>query len=280
MENEYILGRNYIYGENGAEKDARRGYEYYLEGYKKGDMKCAYGLGICYDNGHHVEKDKETALKYFDEAFKQLYSEAKHGDKYCQFMIACYYEFGDMGQKKDASKAAEWYERSAKQGYAPAQRNFGRICHAGKNFTKAVEWFAKAAEQGDANAQSSLGICYASGKGVTQSDAKAVEWFTKAAERGFAEAQYYLAVSYRDGRALQKSEEKAVEWFIKAAGQGYAKAQYNLGVCYNEGIVVQENCGKAMEWLNKAAAQGNEQAIEMLKKFKKNKYGTWEYAAN
>ena len=62
------------------------------------------------------------------------------------------------------------------------------------DYTKAVEYYQKSAEQGDASAQKNLGVCYALGNGVPQSNSEAVNWLRKSAEQGHAQAQFNLGV--------------------------------------------------------------------------------------
>ena len=51
------------------------------------------------------------------------------------------------------------------------------------NFTKAREWYQKVANQGYAPAQCALGIMYRNGEGVDQDFTKARKWFAMAAWR-------------------------------------------------------------------------------------------------
>ncbi len=59
---------------------------------------------------------------------------------------------------------------SAESGYALAQDMMGNCykwgVYAPKDFTTAVAWFEKSAAQGNAAAQRSLGYCYDEGQGV------------------------------------------------------------------------------------------------------------------
>ena len=61
-----------------------------------------------------------------------------------------------------------------------------------ESYEKAAEWFQKAAKQGDYRAQNDLGEMYQYGFGVEQSDEKAREWFQKAAEQENAWAKEQL----------------------------------------------------------------------------------------
>ena len=50
---------------------------------------------------------------------------------------------------EDKTKAAEWYEKAARRGYAPAQCNLGFFYDRGvgvaEDAAKAVEWYERAA---------------------------------------------------------------------------------------------------------------------------------------
>ena len=75
------------------------------------------------------------------------------------------------GIERDDSKAREWWEKAAKQGFPPAQTGMGLLYTYGKNGVphddkKALEWFKKAAAQNEAFAQYNIAIAYGLGKGV------------------------------------------------------------------------------------------------------------------
>ena len=63
-----------------------------------------------------------------------------------------------------------------------------------KNYSKAVEWIQKAAEQGYSDAQVNLGFLYLYGNGVPQNYTSANEWFLKAVEQGNSVGQNELGV--------------------------------------------------------------------------------------
>lgn len=67
------------------------------------------------------------------------------------------------------AEAAEWFKKSAKQGYAAAYTKLGECFFSGKGVTEdkeqAVAYFKKASAK-DPVALSKLGICYYSGQGV------------------------------------------------------------------------------------------------------------------
>ncbi|MCC8129693.1 MAG: sel1 repeat family protein, partial [Clostridiales bacterium] len=61
-----------------------------------------------------------------------------------------------------------------------------------KDNTKAAQWYEKAAQQGNAPAQYNLGACYYNGEGVARNRTKAKEWFQKAAAQGYEDAKKVL----------------------------------------------------------------------------------------
>ena len=65
-----------------------------------------------------------------------------------------------------------------------------------KNPSKAVEYYEKAANEGYAQSMNMLGVCYSNGKGVGKDILKACWWFEQAAAKGFTVAKYNLACNY------------------------------------------------------------------------------------
>ena len=61
-----------------------------------------------------------------------------------------------------------------------------------QSYSVAAEWYLKSAEQGYASAQNDLGWMYENGRGVEQSYTEAVNWYRKSAEQGYADAQNSL----------------------------------------------------------------------------------------
>jgi TPR repeat protein len=185
-----------------------------------------------------------------------------------QFNLGKMYNNGLGSIPKNYTKAIEWYEKAADQGYASAQQNLGIMYKTGKgvakDYAKAFEWFEKAANQGNRNAQYTLGGMYYQGEGLAKDYAKAFEWLEKAADQGDADAQLGLALIYHCGEGVVKDEVKAVEWLRKAADQDLAEAQYTLGHLYLIGEGVDKDEVKAVEWLRKAADQGFLQAKFIL----------------
>jgi len=95
---------------------------------------------------------------------------------------------GNHQVERNLTLAAQWFEKSADQGYADAQFALGLMYDAGigglsNDFDKAMELYQKAADQGHPKAQYGLGNAYYCGHGVSRDMAQALIWYRKAAER-------------------------------------------------------------------------------------------------
>ena len=216
-------------------------------------IESNYDLGIAaYKRGHYT-----VALYDFE-------ARATQGDNVAQFCLAFMYKHG-YGVKESKSEAKKWYEKSAEQGYAPAQNNLGvlyvRRAEVAEdesmfleNSENAKKWFKMAADQRYPLAQFNL---Y-----VLSKKQENLDWLVKAAEQGYAPAQNTLGILYsfgsrhfNHGDSIPIDFQKAVEWYREAAVQGYADAQRNLGICYEEGKGVEQNHAEAFKWHEKSAKQ-------------------------
>lgn len=97
--------------------------------------------------------------KQATESFWKIYTDALRGDQIAQYQVGVMYERG-MGVEKDETKAAEWYEKAAVQGYVDAQYNIAIMYASGRGIAKnepiAMMWLALAAKQGDKEARKLL----------------------------------------------------------------------------------------------------------------------------
>ena len=107
---------------------------------------------------------------------------ADGGDPTAQYWLGIACARG-WGAKKDEAQAAQWFDKSARQGYVPAQCNLGFCYEKGlgveKDAAQAAKWYRKSAEQGDKNAQLALADCYANGLGVPKNPSLAQYWREK-----------------------------------------------------------------------------------------------------
>lgn len=248
----YILGLIFNYGW-GVEKDKPRSFNYFEKGaLKYNNLGCMAALGSIYAEDNGVPKDEAIAAEWYRKA-------AQQGDAEAQCNLGEHY-FDGRGVTRNKATAAEWYRKAGEQGYARGQDRLGLIYSLGQGVQKdeaiALEWYRKATEQGFAAAQNKLGVMYEKGQGVPKDEAIAAEWYRKAAEQSDAAAQRNLGSLYFIGKGVPKNEPLAAEWFLKAAMRGNASAQLVLGGQYLDGLGVPKNETLGAEWIRKAADQG------------------------
>ena len=182
---------------------------------------------------------------------------ANDGDPLSQHTIAEAYFEGKNGFEQDDSKAVEWFEKAAKQGFARAQFSLGWMYLHGRGVNedaeRATALFRQSAEQGLPEAQYFLGARYKRGEGAPQDYAQAVHWYLLAAESGWPEAQNDLSALYAQGLGVPKDDRKAFYWAEKAARAGVPNAQFNLGLYYQQGTGVERNMTASLMWAKRAA---------------------------
>ncbi len=97
-----------------------------------------------------------------------------------------------------------------------------------KDYSKAAEWFRKSAEQGYDEAQSNLGWMYINGLGVDVDYDEAYKWCKAGAEQGNVHGEYNLGLMYENGYGVEKDTDEAIYWYTKAAEQDYDEAKEAL----------------------------------------------------
>ncbi|MGH6891368.1 MAG: SPOR domain-containing protein [Dongiaceae bacterium] len=199
--------------------------------------RCAAALGLLLLISAPLAADYAAGLaafnrKDFTHAFSEWIEAAKAGDAHAQHGLGMLYELGQGVPYSDAKAAAEWYQKSAAQNYAPAINNLARLYADGRGVTqdlsKAIELWSRAAEAGNVTARFNMGLQYANGSGVPKDPKKAAEYLLRAAEGGLAEAQFAIAGFYRDGTGVEKDVEAARLWYNRAATAGFESARAEL----------------------------------------------------
>ncbi|HHI81691.1 MAG TPA: hypothetical protein ENJ99_00920, partial [Rhizobiales bacterium] len=154
---------------------------------------------------------------------KALREAAASGNPSAQFVIASRYLEG-RGTKRDAAKAASWYQKAASAGLAPAQYRLGTMFERGngvpRDMNAARLWYERAAERGNVKAMHNLAVIYASANSGMTDYKKAKNWFSKAASHGLKDSQYNLAVIHERGLAGPADRAKAFVWYSLAAKLG------------------------------------------------------------
>lgn len=160
-----------------------------------------------------------------------------------------------------------WYERSAQQGYAPAQCQLGKLYSEGigvpRDTDRAAELLRDASNAGEIYASHYLGILYLKGEGVPKNEKTAFELFQKAAGAGCTQAIAEIAkLYYSGGQTIEQDQSLALTWYLKAAEQGDKTSMHQLGLMYQNGIGSMKNRREAKKWFEKAALLGYDDPIE------------------
>jgi TPR repeat protein len=192
-------------------------------------------------------------------AFSDLRARAEAGDKLAQFYAATLYDpkLPNINFTKDAVIAADWYRKSAEQGYSTAQYNLADFYLWGvgvaKDDAQAAAWYHKAADQGEAAAQYQLGLLYYFGRGLGKDFAEAARWYWKAADQGYHVAENELGYLYTRGEGVPRDFNQSIGLFRRAVQGGQPLAVYNLALSYDQGWGVARNPVAALIWYDIAA---------------------------
>lgn len=168
-----------------------------------------------FEHGQGVDADYEQALYYYKTAAVNA------DDAVAQYIVGLHYRLGGLGLQVDYKEAGRFLHRSAKAGFAPAQRIIGLMFAQGllgkKDEKTALLWFRRAASQGDVRALCLVGSCYERGCGGVQASQEiAMEHYQKAAR---ITSPFQGAAQLVLGQLLFSMDRyrDAFDWFQKAA---------------------------------------------------------------
>lgn len=205
----------------GVAQDARKAVEWYIKCADLGNPDAMCHLGYCFRSGTGVEPDDRRAVEWFQKsadlgnhyAMRQLTIRLRNGrgvapdekkttdpvpapsdqsrrstdtdtEAHCMYGRGfCLEDDEGFRGEKDATKALEWYQKSADLGYPPAMYRLRASLEKGigdeKDATRALECFQRFADLGNSHAMFCLGICLEKGIGVAKDEEKALVWFRK-----------------------------------------------------------------------------------------------------
>jgi uncharacterized protein len=116
---------------------------------EQGNAEAQFNLGLLYDHGRGLPKDKGEALKWYRRA-------AMQGDTFGQNALGDNYWEG-TGVPKDDREAVWWWRVAADKGFVPAQHSLGKLLAGGGQGVPADKphaymWLMLSAAQGDEEA--------------------------------------------------------------------------------------------------------------------------------
>ncbi len=224
------------------------------------NIHAANILGICYENGYIVEKNRFTAGHYYRRAMK-------HGSGPAYYNHALSFLYPAKGSKKDPDTAAELFINAAKL-----------------NHTSAIEKLKQLANDKNKKAITYLGVCFENGYCVPKDINSAISYYRQAANLGDDAGMCHLArLQLKDatttadimkGMYLYKQAAMmktlnpegsilAIEKLKEMANKDCVEQQHAahlLGVCYYYGYTAQRDFLEAFRYMSKAALNGTDQA--------------------
>lgn len=122
---------------------------------EQGNIEAQFSLGLSYDQGRGVPKDKQEAIRWYRRA-------AIQGDTFAQNTLGDNYWEG-TGVPKDDREAVRWWRLAADKGFVPAQHSLGKILAGGgqgvpEDKPQAYMWLMLSAAQGDEEASRQGGL--------------------------------------------------------------------------------------------------------------------------
>ena len=163
-----------------------------------------FNLGVMYETGVGVGKDKDMAKALYEKAAELGYEQATERLKLLSGERAT---LSEAALKEYSSRAAKYYNE--------------------QNYTEALKNYLVVADYDDAYAQYMVGWLYKNGKGTTLNYREASKWLLKAANQGNISAMNELAILYENGNGVGQNLTEAVRWYRNAANKGNKYAQYN-----------------------------------------------------
>ncbi len=250
------------------QKDYENAFIWYSKAAEQGYGDGYNGIALCYEKGYYVEKNQDKAFEYYHKAtdcgsLRGMYNlaylyehgqnnnfdkaefyyrmSAERGHKISQYKVGIKYMYnkiclnsGIISSERDTVRAFDWFMKSAKQNYGPAQFRIGQFYETGtnpcvRNLTKAFDWYKQAMDNGTVAAIFAIGQLYANGiDDITPDDEEAYKYYLLAAEKGFEEAMYKTGIYLYYGRGINENKEEAIEWFTKASEKGNQEAEQFL----------------------------------------------------
>lgn len=164
---------------------------------------------------------------------------------------------GDQGiaeyRKGNLIEAMQLLEKSAVQGYVPAQTTLAFILDSAERDAEAVHWYQQAAKREDADALFGLAGMYAKGEGTDKDPHKAGRLIQQAAQLEHREAMRVYAHALEYGQlGFQSSQPSAAKWYLKAAALGDKVSMQRLKKAYAQGqLGLPVDAQQAEAWRNK-----------------------------
>lgn len=139
-------------------------------------------------------------------------------------------------RKGNLIEGMQLLNKSAQQGYIPAQTTLAYILDAAENNDEAFYWYQQAADRNDAAGLFGLGSMYGKGEGTDKDPVKSGQLIERAAQLGHVEAMRVYAHALEHGQlGLAADPGSAADWYLKAAELGNKMSMHRLKQAYTLG---------------------------------------------
>ena len=206
-EEEYAIGRKYLYGKGGINIDYKKAFEWIKRAAERGLASAQSDLGVLYIRGDGASKSDTQAVYWYRKAAEQGYDRG-------QYNLADEYDTGNSFISEDNGVAVYWYTKAAEQGLKEAQHN--------------------------------LGIMYLEGEGIEMSYKDAYKWFIKAANQKYDLSEHALGFLFESGYGVDKNIIEAGKWYLKASLQGNKKSSKALKRILSKNNTIDVNSTEGM----------------------------------
>lgn len=222
-------------------------------------LRLAVLAGLAGGSSLPLNSDEAATVFQSDE----LSADANRGDPIAQCKLAVRYE--STGSDDGRSQAFMWFQKSAEQGFAPAQYELANFYFLGRGVppdaSVGLSYLQKAAYQQFGDAELALGEYYSNGRDAPVNFMQAVFWYFHADRHNFPVARYRIGRLVASGVDVAKAfRGGAAGWYKPAAVLGHAQAQYELALLYEAGLGVTRDRTEAFRWFAAAALNGVEEA--------------------
>ena len=235
-----------------------------------------FDLNEVYETAVSIIEGKNQDEAKCVEVFHLLNIGSLTGDMKCQNALGCFYRRG-IGTNQDFSKAFEWFDKSAKQGFNKAKFNLS-ICYkkgegTAVDYQKHVKLLTQLCDSGFIPSYNYLAICYMKGQGVEKDEKKAIKLWEYASEKDDPKAQRNLGYRYLAGNDVPKDINKGLQLLKSASEKNDVIAFRLLGECYKDGIGVDLNIIMAIHFFTKAGLLEDKKSIlKLIEIFEQKEY--------
>lgn len=185
---------------------------------------------------------------------------AKQGSREAMLALSHCYRDG-LGVRKDQQEAVKWLIRASKQSL-PAIKELAKRYYDGDGIGGSHEKSAELLRIGsdiysDSDCMRELGIRYARGDGVDPDRRKAVSLYLRHID---SQCSLDGAGGYRFGMGVRANYGCRIAYWAKLAGKGDAASEYRLSECYFDGLGVEKDVEEGYRHLQRAAELGHQSA--------------------